>query len=110
MTAYCAPTVLRTSGFRIALPEQAARTLLHHDYRNDSTASRMRSLYALHLSLSVAISVIQARLRLSGTNRLRSAFHGGQRGQDTLPFKPKNYLSGYEFAIFLSTNIPEEPK
>ncbi|MCU7901772.1 MAG: hypothetical protein KZQ66_07050, partial [Candidatus Thiodiazotropha sp. (ex Lucinoma aequizonata)] len=29
---------------------QAARALLHHDYRNDSTASRMRSLYALHLS------------------------------------------------------------
>ncbi|MCU7911237.1 MAG: hypothetical protein KZQ63_03455 [Candidatus Thiodiazotropha sp. (ex Lucinoma aequizonata)] len=39
----------------------------------------MRSLYALHLSLSVAISAIQPRLRLSGTNRLRSAFHGGQR-------------------------------
>ncbi|MCU7913493.1 MAG: hypothetical protein KZQ63_16880 [Candidatus Thiodiazotropha sp. (ex Lucinoma aequizonata)] len=39
----------------------------------------MRSLYALHLSLSVAIPTIQPRLRLSGTNRLRSAFHGGQR-------------------------------
>ncbi|MCU7910736.1 MAG: hypothetical protein KZQ63_00555 [Candidatus Thiodiazotropha sp. (ex Lucinoma aequizonata)] len=39
----------------------------------------MRSLYALHLSLSVAIPIIQPRLRLSGTNRLRSAFHGGQR-------------------------------
>ncbi|MCU7912123.1 MAG: hypothetical protein KZQ63_08670 [Candidatus Thiodiazotropha sp. (ex Lucinoma aequizonata)] len=39
----------------------------------------MRSLYALHLSLSVGISAIQPRLRLSGTNRLRSAFHGGQR-------------------------------
>ncbi|MCU7911732.1 MAG: hypothetical protein KZQ63_06385 [Candidatus Thiodiazotropha sp. (ex Lucinoma aequizonata)] len=39
----------------------------------------MRFLYALHLSLSVAIPAIQARLRLSGTNRLRSAFHGGQR-------------------------------
>ncbi|MCU7889259.1 MAG: hypothetical protein KZQ59_14340, partial [Candidatus Thiodiazotropha sp. (ex Lucinoma aequizonata)] len=52
---------------------------LHHDYRNNSTASRMRSLYALHLSLSVAIPAIQPRLRLSGTNRLRSAFHGGQR-------------------------------
>ncbi|MCU7914217.1 MAG: hypothetical protein KZQ63_21105 [Candidatus Thiodiazotropha sp. (ex Lucinoma aequizonata)] len=39
----------------------------------------MRSLYALHLSLSVAISAIQARLHLSETNRLRSAFHGGQR-------------------------------
>ncbi|MCU7887521.1 MAG: hypothetical protein KZQ66_10140, partial [Candidatus Thiodiazotropha sp. (ex Lucinoma aequizonata)] len=50
------------------------------NYRNDSTASRMRSLYALHLSLSVAIPAIQPRLRLSGTNRLRSAFHGGQRG------------------------------
>ncbi|MCU7889329.1 MAG: hypothetical protein KZQ66_02130 [Candidatus Thiodiazotropha sp. (ex Lucinoma aequizonata)] len=79
MTAYCAPTVLRTSRFRIALPQQAARALLHHDYRNDSTASRMRSLYALHRSLSVVIPAIQPRLRLSGTNRLRSAFHGGQR-------------------------------
>ncbi|MCU7912466.1 MAG: hypothetical protein KZQ63_10730 [Candidatus Thiodiazotropha sp. (ex Lucinoma aequizonata)] len=39
----------------------------------------MRSLYALHRSLSVAIPTIQPRLRLSGTNRLRSAFHGGQR-------------------------------
>ncbi|MCU7912023.1 MAG: hypothetical protein KZQ63_08030 [Candidatus Thiodiazotropha sp. (ex Lucinoma aequizonata)] len=39
----------------------------------------MRSLYALHLSLSVAIPAIQPRLRLSGTNYLRSAFHGGQR-------------------------------
>ncbi|MCU7912440.1 MAG: hypothetical protein KZQ63_10570 [Candidatus Thiodiazotropha sp. (ex Lucinoma aequizonata)] len=39
----------------------------------------MRSLYVLHLSLSVAIPAIQPRLRLSGTNRLRSAFHGGQR-------------------------------
>ncbi|MCU7888973.1 MAG: hypothetical protein KZQ66_11920 [Candidatus Thiodiazotropha sp. (ex Lucinoma aequizonata)] len=44
MTAYSAPTVLRTSRFRIALPQQAARALLHHDYRNDSTASRMCSL------------------------------------------------------------------
>ncbi|MCU7911032.1 MAG: hypothetical protein KZQ63_02205 [Candidatus Thiodiazotropha sp. (ex Lucinoma aequizonata)] len=39
----------------------------------------MRSLYALHLSLSIAISAIQPHLRLSGTNRLRSAFHSGQR-------------------------------
>ncbi|MCU7887311.1 MAG: hypothetical protein KZQ66_02780 [Candidatus Thiodiazotropha sp. (ex Lucinoma aequizonata)] len=78
-TAYCATTVLRTSRFRIALPQQAACALLHHDYRNDSTASRMGSLYALHLSLSVAIPAIQTRLRLSETNRLRSAFHGGQR-------------------------------
>ncbi|MCU7911002.1 MAG: hypothetical protein KZQ63_02045 [Candidatus Thiodiazotropha sp. (ex Lucinoma aequizonata)] len=39
----------------------------------------MRFLYVLHLSLSVAIPGIQPRLRLSGTNRLRSAFHGGQR-------------------------------
>ncbi|MCU7880996.1 MAG: hypothetical protein KZQ60_10985 [Candidatus Thiodiazotropha sp. (ex Lucinoma aequizonata)] len=39
----------------------------------------MPSLYALHLSLSVAIPAIQPRLRLSRTNRLRSAFHGGQR-------------------------------
>ncbi|MCU7913198.1 MAG: hypothetical protein KZQ63_15075 [Candidatus Thiodiazotropha sp. (ex Lucinoma aequizonata)] len=40
----------------------------------------MRSLYALHLSLSVAIPAIQPRLRLSRTNRLRSTFHGSQRG------------------------------
>ncbi|MCU7881206.1 MAG: hypothetical protein KZQ60_12215 [Candidatus Thiodiazotropha sp. (ex Lucinoma aequizonata)] len=39
----------------------------------------MRSLYALHLSLSVAISAIQPRLSLPGSNRLRSAFHDGQR-------------------------------
>ncbi|MCU7886872.1 MAG: hypothetical protein KZQ66_16940, partial [Candidatus Thiodiazotropha sp. (ex Lucinoma aequizonata)] len=67
------------SRFRIALPQQAARALLHHDYRNDSTVSRMRFLYVLHLSLSVAILTIESRLRLSGTKRLRSAFHGGQR-------------------------------
>ncbi|MCU7886891.1 MAG: hypothetical protein KZQ59_00525 [Candidatus Thiodiazotropha sp. (ex Lucinoma aequizonata)] len=63
------------------LSQQAARALLHHDYRNDSTASRMRSLYALHRSLSVAIPAIQPRLRLSGANRFRSVFHGGQRGK-----------------------------
>ncbi|MCU7911230.1 MAG: hypothetical protein KZQ63_03420 [Candidatus Thiodiazotropha sp. (ex Lucinoma aequizonata)] len=39
----------------------------------------MCSFYVLHFSLSVAIPVIEPRLRLSGTNRLRSAFHGGQR-------------------------------
>ncbi|MCU7911960.1 MAG: hypothetical protein KZQ63_07695 [Candidatus Thiodiazotropha sp. (ex Lucinoma aequizonata)] len=44
----------------------------------------MRSLYALHLSLSVAIPGIQPRLRLSGTNRLRSAFHGDQRRSGNL--------------------------
>ncbi|MCU7899534.1 MAG: hypothetical protein KZQ61_14015 [Candidatus Thiodiazotropha sp. (ex Lucinoma aequizonata)] len=77
MIAYSAQTVLRMSRFRIALPQQAARALLHYDYHNDSTASRMRSLYALHLSLSVAIPAIQPRLRLSGTNHLRFAFHGG---------------------------------
>ncbi|MCU7841795.1 MAG: hypothetical protein KZQ94_20770 [Candidatus Thiodiazotropha sp. (ex Troendleina suluensis)] len=70
MTAYCAPTVLRTSRFRIAQRQQAARALLHHDSRNDSTASRMRSLYALHRSLSVTIPATQPRLRLSGTIRL----------------------------------------
>ncbi|MCU7888796.1 MAG: hypothetical protein KZQ66_14805 [Candidatus Thiodiazotropha sp. (ex Lucinoma aequizonata)] len=43
----------------------------------------MRSLYAPHLSLSVAIPAIQPRLRLSGTKRLRSAFHDGQRMTDT---------------------------
>ncbi|MCU7886886.1 MAG: hypothetical protein KZQ66_07750, partial [Candidatus Thiodiazotropha sp. (ex Lucinoma aequizonata)] len=51
---------------------------------------RMRSLYALHLSLSVAIPAIQPRLRLSGTNRLRSAFHGGQRS--TIPENFFKYL------------------
>ncbi|MCU7887409.1 MAG: hypothetical protein KZQ66_20060 [Candidatus Thiodiazotropha sp. (ex Lucinoma aequizonata)] len=44
----------------------------------------MRSLYALHLSLSVAIPAIQPRLRLSGINRLRSAFHGGQRWRTSI--------------------------
>ncbi|MCU7913172.1 MAG: hypothetical protein KZQ63_14925 [Candidatus Thiodiazotropha sp. (ex Lucinoma aequizonata)] len=39
----------------------------------------MRSLYVLHLSLSVAILAIQPRLCLSGTNRLRSAFHDDLR-------------------------------
>ncbi|MCU7911841.1 MAG: hypothetical protein KZQ63_07030 [Candidatus Thiodiazotropha sp. (ex Lucinoma aequizonata)] len=39
----------------------------------------MRSLHALHFFLFVAIPTIQPRLRLSWTNRLRSAFHGGQR-------------------------------
>ncbi|MCU7888645.1 MAG: hypothetical protein KZQ66_09970 [Candidatus Thiodiazotropha sp. (ex Lucinoma aequizonata)] len=87
MTVYSAPTVLHMSRFRIALPQQAARALLHHNYRNDSTASRMRSLYALHLSLSVAIPGIQPRLRLSGTNRLRSAFHGGQRTKSSFELR-----------------------
>ncbi|MCU7912083.1 MAG: hypothetical protein KZQ63_08435 [Candidatus Thiodiazotropha sp. (ex Lucinoma aequizonata)] len=57
----------------------------------------MRSLYALHLSLSVAIPAIQPRLRLSGTNRLRSAFHGGQRLIRS-PLKnklPRSKLTGY---------------
>ncbi|MCU7889968.1 MAG: hypothetical protein KZQ66_06275 [Candidatus Thiodiazotropha sp. (ex Lucinoma aequizonata)] len=58
MTAYCAQTVLRTSRFRIALPQQAARALLYHDYRNDFTASRMRSLYALHLSPPLSIRIV----------------------------------------------------
>ncbi|MCU7916327.1 MAG: hypothetical protein KZQ65_10655, partial [Candidatus Thiodiazotropha sp. (ex Gloverina cf. vestifex)] len=48
--------------------------LLVHYYimtpANDSTAFRMRSLYALHRSLTVTITAIQPRLRLSGTNRL----------------------------------------
>ncbi|MCU7911196.1 MAG: hypothetical protein KZQ63_03190 [Candidatus Thiodiazotropha sp. (ex Lucinoma aequizonata)] len=47
----------------------------------------MRSLYALHLSLSVAIPGIQPRLRLSGTNRLRSAFHGGQRTKSSFELR-----------------------
>ncbi|MCU7888655.1 MAG: hypothetical protein KZQ66_18635 [Candidatus Thiodiazotropha sp. (ex Lucinoma aequizonata)] len=94
MTAYCASTVLRTSRFRIALSQQAARALLHHDYRNDSTASRMRSFYALHLSLSVAIPAIQPRLHLSGTNRLRSAFHGGQRMSVERRYSKRFSMSG----------------
>ncbi|MES9854617.1 MAG: sulfurtransferase TusA family protein [Candidatus Thiodiazotropha sp. L084R] len=44
----------------------------------------MRSLYALHRSLSVSITAIQSRLRLSGTNRLRYALHGGQRAISAL--------------------------
>ncbi|MCU7911832.1 MAG: hypothetical protein KZQ63_06980 [Candidatus Thiodiazotropha sp. (ex Lucinoma aequizonata)] len=31
LTAYCTPTVLRTSRFCIALPQQVARALLHHN-------------------------------------------------------------------------------
>ncbi|MCU7912944.1 MAG: hypothetical protein KZQ63_13590 [Candidatus Thiodiazotropha sp. (ex Lucinoma aequizonata)] len=54
----------------------------------------MCSLYALHLSLSVAIPAIQPRLRLSGTNRLRSAFYGGQREKEML-FPATSYQ--YEF-------------
>ncbi|MCU7911535.1 MAG: hypothetical protein KZQ63_05205 [Candidatus Thiodiazotropha sp. (ex Lucinoma aequizonata)] len=53
----------------------------------------MRSLYALHLSLSVAIPAMQPRLRLSGTNRLRSAFHGGQHVNFPLARKMANYIS-----------------
>ncbi|MCU7888397.1 MAG: hypothetical protein KZQ66_01015 [Candidatus Thiodiazotropha sp. (ex Lucinoma aequizonata)] len=79
MTAYCAQIVLCTLRFRIAPPQQTAHALLHHDYRNDSTASQMRYLYPLHLSLSVTILAIQPRLHLLGTHRLRSTFHGGQR-------------------------------
>ena len=74
LTAYCAPTVLRSSRLRIAHCSYAARALLHHDAHNDSTACRMRSLYALHRSLSVAIPAIQPRLRLSGTTSLRFAY------------------------------------
>ena len=68
--------------FRTAHCSKAARALLHHDSHNGSTAFRMRSLYALHRSLSVAIPAIQPRLRLSGTNRLRFALHGGQRSSN----------------------------
>ncbi|MCU7880694.1 MAG: hypothetical protein KZQ66_00625 [Candidatus Thiodiazotropha sp. (ex Lucinoma aequizonata)] len=50
----------------------------------------MSSLYALHLSLSVAILIIQSRLRLSGTNHLRSAFHGSHwRSIRDLTYKVK---------------------
>ncbi|MCU7914187.1 MAG: hypothetical protein KZQ63_20935 [Candidatus Thiodiazotropha sp. (ex Lucinoma aequizonata)] len=48
----------------------------------------MRSLYALHRSLSVAISAIQPRLHLSETNHLRSAFHGDQRLRPTSTLLP----------------------
>ncbi|MCU7880308.1 MAG: hypothetical protein KZQ60_07040 [Candidatus Thiodiazotropha sp. (ex Lucinoma aequizonata)] len=51
----------------------------------------MRSLYALDLSLSVVIPAIQPRLRLSGTNRLRSAFHGGQRAMKEKDFAFKQH-------------------
>ncbi|MCU7911425.1 MAG: hypothetical protein KZQ63_04590 [Candidatus Thiodiazotropha sp. (ex Lucinoma aequizonata)] len=54
----------------------------------------MRSLYALYLFLSVAIPAIQPRLRLSGINRLRSAFHGGQRwkGKKQLNWRCTKFL------------------
>ncbi|MCU7805612.1 MAG: hypothetical protein KZQ96_20690 [Candidatus Thiodiazotropha sp. (ex Lucinoma borealis)] len=90
LTAYCAPTVLRTSRFRIAPPQQAARALLHHDYRNDSTASRIRSLYALHHSLSVTIPATQPRLHLSGTNRLRFAPWRSASETDLFPGREKS--------------------
>ncbi|MCU7889965.1 MAG: hypothetical protein KZQ59_18455, partial [Candidatus Thiodiazotropha sp. (ex Lucinoma aequizonata)] len=94
-----APTVLRTSRFRIALPQQAARALLHHDYRNNSTASRMRFLYALHLSLSVAIPAMQPHLRLSGTNHLRSAFHGGQRRTTAKNLSSRQALNHLDYLL-----------
>ncbi|MCU7911661.1 MAG: hypothetical protein KZQ63_06010 [Candidatus Thiodiazotropha sp. (ex Lucinoma aequizonata)] len=54
----------------------------------------MRSFYALHLSLSVAIPAIQPRLHLSGTNRLRSAFHGGQRMSVERRYSKRFSMSG----------------
>ncbi|MCU7889513.1 MAG: hypothetical protein KZQ66_14820 [Candidatus Thiodiazotropha sp. (ex Lucinoma aequizonata)] len=60
----------------------------------------MCSLYALHLSLSVAISAIQPRLRLSGTNRLRSAFHGGQRGYEHIRKKQNPLASANQIVFF----------
>ncbi|MCU7889026.1 MAG: hypothetical protein KZQ66_09525 [Candidatus Thiodiazotropha sp. (ex Lucinoma aequizonata)] len=66
LTAYCTPTILRTLRFHIALPQQTTHTLLHHDYRNDSTASQMCYLYPLHLSLSVTIPTIQPSPHLIG--------------------------------------------
>ncbi|MCU7896654.1 MAG: hypothetical protein KZQ66_18750 [Candidatus Thiodiazotropha sp. (ex Lucinoma aequizonata)] len=88
MTAHCAPTVLRTSRFRIAQAACCGNAIRNRDYRNNSTASQMRSLYALHRSLSVAISAIQPRLHLSETNHLRSAFHGDQRLRPTSTLLP----------------------
>ncbi|MEW7983604.1 MAG: hypothetical protein G8D28_08385 [gamma proteobacterium symbiont of Phacoides pectinatus] len=58
-------------------PDRPARAQLRHDDHNDSTACRMRYLYALRHSLSAVTAAIQPRLRLSGTNRLRFALHGG---------------------------------
>ncbi|MCU7889201.1 MAG: hypothetical protein KZQ66_09685 [Candidatus Thiodiazotropha sp. (ex Lucinoma aequizonata)] len=59
-------------------------------------------MYVLHLSLSVAIPAIQPRLRLSGTNRLRSTFHSGQR---LLPIHggDKIFLSGSQLPV----NLPQ---
>ncbi|MCU7888696.1 MAG: hypothetical protein KZQ59_11110 [Candidatus Thiodiazotropha sp. (ex Lucinoma aequizonata)] len=59
-------------------------------------------MYALHLSLLVAIPAIQPRLRLSGTNRLRSAFHGGQRRSQC---GRQRLLPGF----FLALYAPHEP-
>ncbi|MCU7889141.1 MAG: hypothetical protein KZQ66_14055 [Candidatus Thiodiazotropha sp. (ex Lucinoma aequizonata)] len=50
-------------------------------------------MYALYLSLSVAIPAIQPRLRLSGTNRLCSAFHGGQRLSMWFPGSPRSMIA-----------------
>ncbi|MCU7888386.1 MAG: hypothetical protein KZQ59_09265 [Candidatus Thiodiazotropha sp. (ex Lucinoma aequizonata)] len=65
MTAYCASTVLRTSRFRIALPQQAARALLHYDYRNDSTASAFHGGQRLKLS-TLGSTVITPNSNLTG--------------------------------------------
>ncbi|MEW7980898.1 MAG: PAS domain-containing protein [Candidatus Sedimenticola endophacoides] len=63
-TAVTAPTVPRSSRLRPAHCSKAARAQLRHDDHNDSTACRMRYLYALRHSLSVVTAAIQPRLRL----------------------------------------------
>ncbi|MCU7913167.1 MAG: hypothetical protein KZQ63_14900 [Candidatus Thiodiazotropha sp. (ex Lucinoma aequizonata)] len=65
----------------------------------------MRSLYALHLSLSIAIPAIQPRLRLPGTNRLRSAFHNGQRRKFLFYYECSVQYLCYQSKIVIPRNI-----
>ena len=69
----------------------------------------MRSLYALHRSLPVAIPAIPPRLRLSGTNRLRFALHGGQRWRgrmDKLLPKPSRVRTVTHHPAMTHTEVP----
>ncbi|MCU7887027.1 MAG: hypothetical protein KZQ59_01270 [Candidatus Thiodiazotropha sp. (ex Lucinoma aequizonata)] len=66
----------------------------------------MRSLYALYLSLSLVIPAIQPHLRLSGTNRLRSAFHGGQRSRFNFPSRPRILIRMASAYRLLTVRLP----
>ncbi|MFC1347937.1 MAG: SDR family oxidoreductase, partial [gamma proteobacterium symbiont of Phacoides pectinatus] len=90
---------------------KAARAQLRHDDHNDSTACRMRYLYALRYSLSVVTAAIQPRLRLSGTNRLRFALHGGWRPMRRMGLPEEiaaavAFLAADEQAYLTGANLP----